>query len=108
MSEPTKEIQPTAPATKAPQSFQAVLEQLKGKVVTMVNPESFEDAAVGNRLVTGFYKAKITFVGDDYLELVTEFAHKRGEQKKEPVKQYIPLDKIKRISLMKTERLIHI
>ena len=55
-----------------------------------------------------FYKAKITFVGEDYFELLTEFHHKRGETQKEPVKQYIPIDKIKRVSLMRSERLIHL
>ncbi len=108
MTEPTKEIQPASKPVARAASFADVIRPLVGKVVTMVNPESFEDATVGRRLVTGFYKAKVSFVGDDYLEILTEFQHKRGEQQKEPVRQFIPLDRIKRVSLMKGDRLIHI
>ena len=45
----------------------------------------------------------------DYLIVITEFSHGAGKKaQKEPVKQYIPINRIKRISLMRTERLIHI
>ena len=38
-----------------------------------------------------------------------EGAHHPGRQAaKEPVRQYIPIDKIKRVSLLKAERLIHL
>ena len=91
-----------------PASFDAVIRSLVGKVVTFVNPESYEDAPVGYRLTTGFYKAKVIAVGDDYLSVATELVHKRGEKEKEPVRQFIPLSHIKRISVLKGERLIHI
>ncbi len=108
MTEPTKEITPVAKPLVRAESLRDVVEQLVGKVVTMVNPESFEDATVGNRLVTGFYKAKVSFVGADYVEVLTELERKRGGERKEPVKQFIPLRMIKRVSLLKGERLIHI
>ena len=108
MTEPIKEIKPAAKPAVHARSLREVLEQLAGKVVTMVNPESFEDAAVGSRLVTGFYKAKISFVGDDYVEVLTEFERKRGGPQREAVRQFIPIRKIKRISLLKGERLVHI
>lgn len=108
MTEPIKEIQPASKPVVHAESYREVIEQLVGKVVTMVNPESFEDATVGSRLVTGFYKAKISFVGADYVEVLTELERKRGGPRKEPVKQFIPIRKIKRISLLKGERLIHI
>lgn len=108
MTEPTKEIQPASKPVVQPASFSEVIQRLVGKVVTVVNPESLEDAAVGRRLATGFYKAKVSFVGSDFVEVLTEYQHKRGEQRKEPVKQYIPFDRIKRVSMMKGDRLIHI
>ncbi len=91
-----------------PQTFEAVLRSMVGKVVTFVNPESYEDAPVGYRLTTGFYKAKVVAVGDDYLSVATELIHKRGEKETEPVRQFIPMAQIKRISIMKGERLIHV
>jgi len=87
--------------------FRQAVEALVGKVVTVVNPESYEDAPVGHRLTTGFYRAKVVDLGEDVITLVTEYVHSH-EKSKEPVKQYVPLDKVKRISLMKSERVIHI
>jgi hypothetical protein len=103
-----EEIQPTPPPGAQPETFLQVMQALVGKVVTMVNPESFEDAPVGYRLTTGFYKTKVLAVGADYVTVATEFVRRRGEQSKEPVKQFIPLGRIKRVSLMKDERLVHL
>ena len=79
-----------------------------GKVVTIVNTESYEDAPVGHQIRAGFYRAKLTGSGKDYLIVRTEYHHKGKETNKEPVQQYIPFEKIKRISIMKSERLIHL
>ena len=86
-------------------------DQLKAcltKVVTVVNPESYEDAPIGHQIRAGWYRARLIGMGQDYLILVTEYVHKGKTAVREPVKQYIPIEKIKRISLMKTERLIHL
>ena len=107
MSETKQEIRPAAPPATQFDDFQGVLQSLIGKVVTIVNPESFEDAPVGNRLTTGFYRAKVIGVKGDYVSVATEYVHKRGDSK-EPVKQFIPLSQIKRVSLMKSDRIIHI
>ncbi len=103
-------VREVTPATKsAPTSFHDMLVDLVGKVVTVVNPESYEDTAMGHTLTTAFGRGKVLNVGEDYLTIVTEFTHKRGGAKgKEPVKQYIPFSRIKRVSLMKGERLLHI
>ncbi|MHC4933395.1 MAG: hypothetical protein ACYTGV_14525 [Planctomycetota bacterium] len=90
------------------QSFVDVLMSMMGKVVTVVNPESYESAPVGHQLREGFYPAKVVGVGRDYLVVVTEYVKKGKDARKEPVKQYIPVEKIKRLSLMKNERLIHL
>mgnify|MGYP007059598564 CR=1 FL=1 len=63
---------------------------------------------MGQRLTTGFYRAKVVNVASDYITVATAFVRQRGEKSKEPVKQFIPLASIKRISLMKTDRLVHL
>jgi hypothetical protein len=100
----------SAPVTEN-RTFQELLKSLIGHVVTIVNPESYEDAPVGHQIRAGFYRAKPIGMGQDYLIVATEFTHSAGgaaAQSKEPVRQYIPVSQIKRISILKTERLIHI
>lgn len=109
MTDATEETSPNTPKTASINSFTDVLGAMVGKVVTIVNSESYDETPMGGRLTAGFYKAKILTVGSDYLSVATEFQHKKkGQQIKEPVKQYIPLPRIKRISAMKTELLIHL
>jgi len=97
-----------APTKAEPRGFHDVLQSLIGQVVTVANPESYEIAMGGvQKITTGFYKAKVLSVTDDYVSWVSEFAHGKGT-KKEPVKSYIPLHRVKRVSLMKAERLIHL
>jgi hypothetical protein len=85
-----------------------VLKALVGKLITVANPESYEDAPVGHRLTTGFYKAKIMAVKSDHIVLLTEFKHIRGGASSEATKQFIPLAKVKRVSVMKSEKVLHI
>ena len=89
--------------------FNEVVKTLLGKVVTIVNPESYEDAPLGHQIRAGWYQAKVVGMGNDYLILVTEYVHAGSKtDSREPVKQFIPLAQIKRVSVMKSERLIHI
>lgn len=107
MNDATPEQESAAPAVDS-RSFHDVLKGLVGKPVTVVNPESYEDAPVGHRLTTGFYRGKVGSVAGDYFTIAVEYLHKRAKEK-EPVKQFIPLSRVKRISLMKGgERLIHL
>lgn len=89
-------------------TFFDVLKDLAGKTVTMVNPESYEDASVGQQIRAGFYRAKVIGLGKDYLIMVAEYSRADREGRKEPVKQYIPVERIKRISMTKGDWLIHI
>lgn len=89
-------------------SFTEILKSLVGQTVTIVNPESFEAAPVGYQLKTGFYKAKVSNLGKDFMVLVTELKKVGKAAGTEPVKQFLPIDKIKRISILKSEKLIHI
>ena len=107
MSETTS---PTPGDTKAiaPKTFADILKALVGQVVTMSNPESYEESMAGHRLATDFYKAKVLQVTPEYITVVTEFKHTKGNVPKEPVKQFIPLVAVKRVSVMKSEKIIHI
>ncbi len=92
----------------AMETMPEVLKALVGKLITVANPESYEDAPVGHRLTTGFYKAKIMAVKSDHIVLLTEFKHIRGSAASETTKQFIPLARIKRVSVMKSEKVLHI
>ncbi len=98
---------PAQPAMEN-RKFGDILKSLTGQVVTIVNPESYEQVPLGFEVRTGFYRAKVTAVGIDFVALATDFVRKGKNAGKEPVKQFLPLSRIKRISVMKSERLIHI
>ncbi len=98
---------PAQPALEN-RTYGDILKSLAGQTVTIVNPESYEQVPLGFDVRTGFYRAKVNAVGVDFVALTTEFVRKGKNAGKEPVKQFIPLSRIKRISVMKSERLIHI
>ncbi len=105
--------QQTGPTAAAPaaekNSFSDVLQSLLGKVVMFVNAESFEEGGLGYTLEAGWYRGKLTSIGTDYLTIMSEFKHGVGKKAtKEPIKQYVPKDKIKRITVMKSQVLVQI
>jgi len=108
MMEIPQEHAPDSPHHKSIDTFAKVLAALVGKVVTVANSESYEDATIGHRLGAGFYDARILELRTDFLILVTEFHHASGHGADEPVKQFIPLSRVKRVSVMKSEKIIHI
>lgn len=111
MSETTQDkgtITPLSAPIIEDRSFHELLRSLTGQIVTIVNPESYEDAPVGHQIRTGFYRAKPIGLGEDYLILATEMVRKGPVSGKEPVRQFIPLSRIKRISILKNEKLIHL
>jgi hypothetical protein len=104
-----QEAAPKQPADAVEdRSFHDLLKAFLGKVVTVVNPESYEDAPVGVQLRVGFYRAKLVGVGTNYLVLATKFVKTGKAKGEEPVKQYLPTDRVKRLSVMKTELILHI
>jgi hypothetical protein len=88
-------------------TFLDLLKSSLGKTFTIVNPESYEHAPVGFTIKAGYYRAKLTGMGKDYLILVTEMRKAKADAG-EPVKQFLPIKQIKRISMMRTERMLHI
>lgn len=96
------------PAALELSSFEDVLRSLVGKLVTMANPESLEDTPMGFQLTTGFYRAKVLAVKNDYISVAVELVRKGKDAAKEPVRQFIPLGRVKRLSVAKSEVIIHI
>ena len=110
MIEETKTDEGARMASAAPtiedKHFLDILRALVGKTITVVNPESYESAPVGYKLTTGFYRGKVTALGRDYLVMVTEFERKK--ESSEVVKQFIPIAQVKRVSVLKKERILHL
>ena len=67
--------------------FADVLKSYLGKLITVVNPESYEDAPLGHDIRKGWYPAKPVGFGNDYMIVVTEYKHAGKKATKEPVKQ---------------------
>ena len=104
----TEVVAKTAPPSP-PSTYREVLHSLVGKTITIVNPESFEEGPLGNRLTANFYKAKILALGQDHLRLQTVYKKSaKSDGGDEPVTQYIPVERIKRVSVMKTTILLHL
>ena len=97
-----------APAAAEPKDFRSILKALLGKKLTVVNPESYEAAPVGFRIKEGFYEAKLIGLGTDFLTLATVFESAKKGGGTQPVKQFIPIARIKRISLMKEAFVVHL
>ena len=89
------------------ETYADVIESFRGKVATVSNPESFEDTPMGYTITSGFYRAKILHVGTDYVTMAVEFIRRKGNVK-ESVKSFIPLTRIKRVTVTKQELLIHL
>ena len=88
---------------------QALTKSLEGRIVTVVNPESFRTTPTGgHKLDTQFYRGKVKAVCDDYVVLICEFVLDTKGEKKEPVQQFIPFDHVKRVSVMAKEILLHL
>lgn len=91
-------------------TFQETIAQtLEGRIVTVINPESYRMTPTGSyKLDVQFYKAKVKAVCADSLVLFCEFVLDSKGAKKEPVQQHIPIARIKRLSMMPKEVLIHL
>ena len=101
------EEEAAAPAVEQ-KKYTDILRSLIGKTVTVVNPESYEDAPVGHTLKVGFSSAKITGGGTDHFVMMTEYRKAGKGARSEPVKQFLSFDKIKRVSVVKQEIILHL
>ncbi len=106
------ETQPTQSATAesaaGSTSLRAVLEKLVGKVVLVVNPESYRKTPIGFSIEKETYRAKVKSLHSDCLEVRCEFVTDPRKGTKEVTAQFIPVAQIKRVSVGQTDRYIHI
>ena len=96
------------PPKRENRDFADLFVPMIGKVITIVSPESLEDAPVGRQVKSGTYRAKLMALGNDFISIMTEYQHRGNQPRKEPAKQFIPLSRVKRLSMMKTELILHI
>ena len=89
----------------ANEKFNEILTGWVGSDVTIVNPESYKSTALMESLGFQAYTAKIAEVGEDNIKL-SFGAQKKGKQVE--VEQWIPIDSIKRISVMGGDKYIHL
>ena len=127
MTEPQTTTQDVPQAIEEQRNYIDVLRGLVGKQVTVVNPESYEALpAGGSELREGSYSGQITGFGNDYfifetnlaatnlVELVAEAnvrvgrAATQGVGEGKPVQQFIPIARIKRLSLVDEAALLHL
>ena len=104
----TRPIEADAKPTIEDRDFKGILKALVGKKCTVVNPESYEAATVGFQLKAGYYSGKIGGMGRDYIVFNTVISASKKEGGKASVKQFIPVDRVKRISLMKDNYILHL
>ena len=104
----TRPIEGDAKPTIEEREFKGILKALIGKKCTVVNPESYEAAPMGFQLKEGYYSGKIGGLGQDYLVFNTVISTSKKEGGTAPVKQFIPIARVKRISLMKGNYILHL
>ena len=95
-------------AAASQRDFAERIEPWVGETVTVVTPESFEDAPVGRQMRAGHYRARLLGLGRDFLILATRYVHTGPRAGEEPVKQFVPFARVKRISQLSNERLLHL
>ena len=85
--------------------FRGFLEGWLGKEVTVINPESYKQTALGKGLTFQSYPATLSEIGADYVKFT--FSSMKGESQT-AVEQIVPLVNVKRVSLWGEEKLVHI
>ena len=83
-----------------------VLSAMEGKIVTIINPESYIRTLTGYKIDMETYNAKIVSFKVDTLQIMTEFTRDVHKKEKDRIFQFIRIERIKRLGLSKTERFI--
>ncbi|MEZ5966892.1 MAG: hypothetical protein R3F56_23835 [Planctomycetota bacterium] len=94
--------------TKLDKSFLDVLDSHVGHEFTIVNPQSYEETGLGHAIRPDWYKGKLVATGPDFVVLVVRYEHTGKDAVPEHAEQYVPLSQIKRISILKSGRFLHL
>jgi len=92
-----------APSPTTIRSLRDVLSILVGKVVTVVNPESYKKTPIGFTIDKETYRAKLKALHEDCVEFRTEFVIDPRKGTKEITAQFVPFEQIKRVTIRKGE-----
>lgn len=87
------------------EDFVALLQSWKGSEVTVINPESYTSTALREGLGFESYKATLAEVSAGHV-MLSYTAQRKG--KGADVQQWIPVEMIKRITLMGDEKYLHL
>ena len=85
--------------------FCGVLKEWEGQEVTVINPESYSLGQLGDKLAFESYAAKVVGVMEDCIHISFTRPKKGADTE---VIQYIPLSRVKRVSLWGGEKYIQI
>jgi hypothetical protein len=85
--------------------FFEVLKAWENSKVTIINPESYSITKLSEGISFESYEVQLLLVTEDYIQI--SFAHKKGDQE-QPVEQYVPMNKIKRVSLWGDQKFVQI
>jgi len=86
-------------------SIAGILKEWEGNTVTIINPESYALGKLTDKIAFESYEVKLATVTNDYIHIV--FARpKKGVE--EGVEQYIPLNRIKRVSVWGDQKFVQI
>jgi hypothetical protein len=86
--------------------MEEVFKTLVGKVVTVVNPESYIRTLTGFTIDKETYNGKVISYEEGTLKLFIEYIYDPHKKIKEKMFEFIHVDHIKRVAISKPERLI--
>lgn len=89
-------------------SFEDVLKDCVGKVITVINPSTYIPTLTGYKIDATSYKAKVISCEDGILRILIDYLSDPRQSKKEKAYQFVPTDQIKRIMVSKSERFVTI
>lgn len=89
----------------AAENVAGILKEWEGNMVTIINPESYSLGKLTDKIAFESYEVKLANVTNDYIHII--FARsKKGVE--EGVEQYIPLHRIKRVSVWGEQKFVQI
>jgi len=87
-------------------SFQDVLKNWIGQVITVINPSSYIPTLTGFRIDAESYKAKVISTEDNTLRIMIEYLSNPHKKSREKALQYIPIEQIRQVQVSKNDRLV--
>lgn len=87
------------------ETFRDLLREWIAKEIVIVNPESLLRSGSGDAVGFETYSARVRAVGNDFVQVAFQAQH---GGRVETVEQFIPTDRVKRLSLWGGELYLHL